>query len=746
MLKKIIALSIHLTILLSISACTHTETDTFDSTQEILQQTVLTHVYSETEHSLPDGYSYVGIVDKTPDSITLQCMSSSSEELLNRIDITLFTDERQPVIVESETKYTLFCSSEDTSYGIWSSFDPETTENRYYLDKILPDGSIETTNDLSTMISGSPIQYFYPQDMVVDNQGNIYISALEHILFLHHDMTYINIIEGIEHFQSFQIEKNGIVHVCYRNTQSTGYYVLCPISPDTGNIENPLSVPSNAKPEGVYLGEGYDIYYLNKEGFFGYNNNEENPEKLMDLENSGLADGIIDAAILSPEHIFVNYMNVSGNHYSIMERANDIDLNTVEIIEIVVLDENKDLVEAVTAYNRKNTGYRVSVINYNDKGGEESLLRDISSNLISPDLYCLPQSDTMRYLVKNDMVIDLYPFLDAETTYTKENLIGAIKNTYTVNEKLIALPIYITIETIIGDKNIVGDSWDVRKMLEIANTQKSDEYLSYNLYREDALSLLLGTNFEESFIDWHDYSFDKELFSDVLNYVISLPLKEDRPKLNQISEKYQGYATGKYLTSIYTYTSISSILGDQVYFSPANISRVGYPTSDGYNGSVITDQTDSFLISKNCSIPNEVWDFIKLNIESSKPLEMAAFYYIPVWKNLFWEAVDSTFEMEFFCNHTGGITAMPYGSIELEPDGSFNGNTGVKTIMTNDIAISFLTWLDNIGTPVTNTGNTKEIKEIITEETSALWSGICTVDQCVDRVYSRVQLWLSEHE
>ncbi len=744
-MKKVISLFVIFTILMNTSACIREETDTIESSQQISEQTVLTHVYTETEYSLPDGYNYGGIASKTTNSVTIQCTKPSTDESMSRLDITLYTDGREPLMIESETKYTLLCSAGNVSYGLWNSFDSTTNKAYYHLDKISQDGTITTVNDIASLIEGPAVKYFYPQDMVTDSQGNIYISALEHILVLSHNLELLSIVDGIEHFQSLQTGKDGMVYVCYRDTY-TGDYVLCPVTPGNNQLGIPISLPAKSNPEGIYFGEGYDVYYLNKEGFYGYNISEESSEKLMDLKNSGLSDGIVEAAVLSTEYIFINYINVSGNHYSIMQKADDIDLTTNKIIEIVTLDENDDLVEAVMAYNRKNNGYHVSVIDYSDRGGEEALLRDISANLVSPDLYCLPQSDTMRYLFKNNMIIDLYPFLNSEEIYTNDNLIGAVKNTYTISEKLLALPMYITVETVIGDKNVVGETWNAEQMLNIARTQKQDEYLSYNLYREEALTLLFGDNFEEIFIDWQNYTFDKTLFNEVIRYINNLPLKKDRPKIDQISKKYEGYETGKYLTSIYTYTSVASILGDQIYFSPEHISRIGYPASNNSNGSIITDQTDAFMISKNCEFPEEVWKFIELNIECAKPTEMSAYYYIPVWKSLFWEAVETTYEMEYFCNHTGGITAMPIGVIELEPDGSLHGNTGIKTVMTQETAENFLAWIDTIGIPFVQFGDTKEIKEIILEETSALWADTCTIEQCVDRVYSRIQLWLSEHE
>ena len=749
---------------LLLTACTRPTEDETVPTEEA-QPALLTHVYTETPITIPGDYSYSCISGSTADSVTLLCTrwvsagegdsprAQYENSRYETAEITFYTDGREPLVTEmGDLSYEQYTTAPDgTGYGIANYYDETTGFSGFRLDKITEgEPSVLSDNIAALFGAEDPAEamFFFPSGLTADEAGRLYIATHQSLVVLNADMTPALLLDNLQSCQG--LEKRGdTVYLLYYDTENTGGYALAPILPEEKKLGAPIALPEGVRADSLYLGEGYDVFYLSAGGLWGYNTGDPEGTLLMSMANSNLPNSFSELSVLDSGHFFARYSIGDQSCLSLLTKGEDIDLSEITLLDMAILwVGSSDLNSAVVSYNKAHPDVRILVKDYNalsspEENGVDRLLREIETGVYTPDLFYLSEEAVIRYLAERNLLADFYPLMEGEEIFHRDNLFGAVKNTYTTGNNLYALPMYLELETVIADKTVVGerDGWTIEECLAI-----SEQMLDAGKYIPGEILMDMG-NTVFSFIDWDTYtcSFDTDLFRRFLTYVTGA-VQEGERKLTEMNtdpdNRYLPYLNGYLPAAVVEYSRPNQILSDILYFGDNKIT-IGYPTPDGKGGTRLrTSLTDVFMIAADCTDAAVAWDFIKSAMPEAE--DVWRLHGIAAWKHIFDAQIEDESGMYNFVRYDGGMSGSSQ-DFELAPDGTYRGRPGIKTTLTPEKADAFRNLLENAGSPLPLRGSTEEITAILEEEMSALLAGSCTAADCAARIQSRVSLWLAEH-
>jgi len=154
---------------------------------------------------------------------------------------------------------------------------------------------------------------------------------------------------------------------------------------------------------------------------------------------------------------------------------------------------------AIAAFNRENRDYQIQVVEYLDSSdpygwypAQQRFLIDLMTGN-APDIIFISQ-DIRDTLIRQGLLADLYPFLDADPTLSRAdffpNVLGALE---TPDGSLPTIDNAFVVETMIGMADAVGDmqSWTFADMLALVEQADTQFLLGEWTTAERSLDLVL---------------------------------------------------------------------------------------------------------------------------------------------------------------------------------------------------------------------------------------------------------------
>ncbi|MBE5885638.1 MAG: hypothetical protein E7284_04450 [Lachnospiraceae bacterium] len=221
---------------------------------------------------------------------------------------------------------------------------------------------------------------------------------------------------------------------------------------------------------------GYDFETGNRVPLFSMANLEYNL-----YQTTYMKDGIL--------YTYVNLLNVGPIVIKTMPKE-FVQTDEREVLYFATLSDSISIPQEVAEFNISNTQYRIEVLAYgNEENPMQALLQDIMAGK-KIDLYDLETIDYFT-LVEKDMLADIYPFIDADEEFSREDFRDEILNACEVNGELPVIIPGFYIQTFLVDDSRIseyGGEWneEVIKTLMQENTETS--------YREEMLLYLYHAN------------------------------------------------------------------------------------------------------------------------------------------------------------------------------------------------------------------------------------------------------------
>jgi len=260
----------------------------------------------------------------------------------------------------------------------------------------------------------------------------------------------------------------------------------------------------------------------------------------------------------------------------------------------------------IAEYNLTHEDCRVEVREYGQEGFEEGLMR-LNAEIVQgngPDLLDLSDIDVAPYISLGALT-DLYPMMAADAELQPETFVPGILKLYEENGHLYGIAPGYRLETIMGKSALLGDpsEWTVEKMNDVIDNLPEGSCFINNLGALGFLRIVLQRGMDE-YVDWEaaSCSFDSNQFRELLQLAAvmdTFPVFEDDE---------QAIAEGKLPANRLYVSDVEEYAASSRLFQGEPVVCVGYPSPEG-GGALVTP----YLPVGICRGENQdaAWEFVK---------------------------------------------------------------------------------------------------------------------------------------
>ncbi len=628
---------------------------------------------------------------------------------------------------------------------------------------------------------------FYVSNFFVDNSGNVYLSDWQNVYIYDQDGNQKTTVDLSENGGELCELKAGVVGVCYyKNDEAKpeeSGRVFQEIDPAAGKLTgDTVKLPDSAY--NFFPGDDvYDIYYDYNGNIYGYKFDTDTKDKVIDwiecdINSNNLNSYSIlpDGRVIAFENTYDDQTQTNTMQLIVMTRVDAASVVNKTVLTFACMYLDWNMRDAIVKFNRASNTHRIVVRDYSEYNTDDDYtagIQKLNTEMLSgklPDMidintYSMPIE---QYAAKG-FLTDLYELIDADADLSREDFVQPVlKALESADGKLYQLPQTFAVDTAIALDKVVGeyDTWNLAAVKD-AMTKLQDGATVFDVYRtkSDILSTCISRNID-AFVDWENGAahFDSDEFKALLEFANSFP---DTYDWENADEEDQDSAqnrmnAGKQLMSSFYVSSLEDILYQLTGYN-GKVKFVGYPSEDGTSNHAF--QIDGAIaISSTCADKTAAWNFMKqfLNEEYqssyniwSFPINQAAFdaklkemmteeYQtddngnpIRIPKVTYY--TDGNGTMTGYSTGNGGVAVMQAsadGSVEMGENGEVN-----VYAMTQEQADEIL-GLINATTAVY--GYDESIMGIITDEAAPYFAGEKSLDDTVNMIQSRVNLYVAE--
>lgn len=751
--------------------------------------------YVETEYPLPDDCYMVRELtpryDTDSDTVTVYAQSGETLDIdgksVRRTHGSFYSFASDGTVTATldltlpdNTRIVSGVFSEERVYYITYLYDRTDASYEYHLNSTIYQNNSDTALS-DTAVSIELSEYFNSYDMpscvCVDKNDNIYIAGQTRLVCLRSDMTVLFDLEPENYIMSMVSLRNGTVGICSFFGNEVGLAIL----DESGRYSKPYPLTEGTRTLLCALGndDRYELYFADSSFVWGASFNENGgltKEPVMKLSESGILNADTTKAMQTESSAYPvaafgeNFMFAatgSGEYSGLtpyMYSPSSLDDASIQTITVAYAEALPiDIADKLAVFQRQNKSIRIETKDYSiystpdDKStAHEQLAFDIVNGICSPDIVIGQSKDTeLLQLIKNKLYVDLVPYLASDDTINSDTLFGCIKRSFDDGDGgMWGICRQFTFRTIVSTREMLGEyveleSWTIDEMLDFLESLPEDVERMSLATRESSDYQFLCNGYG-MFIDMDNAvcSFDSDTFKRYLSYVMTLPqdAREARSSSNYLklsaAERYHERASGRLALEFFSMWGAEALFEPICLFGTHDYVPIGLATN-GTSGTQIRP-TECFVITTFSDAPDLCFELIKSFFTEcgapDRPLIGVELYSLkPQLEGL----MDYLADYDIIHYFDGA-----YSLSERDPsaplDESSLSEPGMIVRFTEEDGEKLVSFLDRAGYPLLDS-TPEAVNAIIDEETSALFAGHGTVEECADRIQSRVSIWLSEN-
>lgn len=530
-----------------------------------------------------------------------------------------------------------------TQNWVYNEDYTESSVQNYYVTIDTENGEIISAMNFNEILeaTGKDLSSVYINQCVMDDAGSLYIVLDNSVVIIDNEMNYKSTVDLGE----------GWVDAI----TSIGEKVLLVFNPDASSARQVYIIENGelTKLESAVLNEafksypsingayGNKLYYSTSNGIIAYDFTTDSASEILNFINSDIdtSNGYNIKVIGNDK--FINSQTEwledgSKTTLSVLTKVPDELLKEEIILTLgcTYLDYNVN--KAIIAYNKQNTGIRISVKSYdiynnqdnNWTGSVTQLNNDIATGNVPDILLFSTQLPIESYLQKG-IFADLGQFIDDEEigidrTKYLENILKACE----VDGKIQSLIINFTVNTMFAKSKFVGteSGWTFDEMMNCIDSIPEGMQAFFGYSRDEVINMFFN-NSMNSFINWEtgDTIFESEGFIKFIEYLKTLPEKGyweeyygedfvyDQETDMQMNQNYElRYFKDKALFNFnYIGNFYSSLSYAMNSFASNEVTAIGYPTNDPESNGAIISPSVELAISNSSKAKEQAWDVLK---------------------------------------------------------------------------------------------------------------------------------------
>ncbi len=521
---------------------------------------------------------------------------------------------------------------------------------------------------------------------------------------------------------------------------------MAPFDLKTGQIGEPVEPPFNMNYYGVNSSVNYDLLLTSSTGVFGYNVGDAEPTPIMNYINSDLpASGLNQITEISETQFLASYYDNTDyqQHIGLFTYVDPADIPDKEVITIASYYMDYQMRRRVIEYNKTNEKYRIMIKDYSQysqaddyMAGYTKLNNDILAGNM-PDILIVDGEIPLDSYIEKGLIADIYKFLDEDEELNREDYFQNVLDAYTVDGKLYNIVPYFDVWTVLGKSEDVGEEpgWTVQEMLDLLASKPEGTSLFGSEMNRNTLMYYASMMAIPEFIDEETgkCSFDSQGFKDLLEFLKTLP--EELPEQDWEDPDYwienqMQYIEGRTLLMTSTITSAQSLIYTFGNFGTSEVTYIGFPSENG-KGAVLNCY-DRYAISAKTPNREGVWEFMRYYYTDEF---QESVHQMPINKEIWMEKASAAMEKPYWEDENGEKHYEEYTTwigekeVILEPftqeqvDDLFDYVSSVTTVYNYD----------------------QSLIDIIEEEAAPFFAGQKNVDEVVNIIQNKIQLYLDEN-
>lgn len=657
-----------------------------------------------------------------------------------------------------------YCLGQDGSiYAMVYSYATEPNEEGYYDSKELlckfdAGGKQLFSIDMAEYTAEDP-ENSYINSMTVDGNGRMYVASNNIIWLFDTEGTYKGTVSvgnaANAWINAIGSGKDGKVYACsYSHDGTSSGYQLIEIDFDGKTTGASYANFPSGNGRGLVSGIEQDFLVHDGTSVYEYDMETQTKTAVFDwldcdingstVQNIGvLADGRILAIIEDWES------DDRGLAFLTKTKASEV-AQKETIVVATMSGGGSELQAAAVAFNKSNDNYRISIKQYLDYDNwSENTWSDAMTNLLNditssncPDIIDLTGLN-INQLAAKDVFVDLNKYLEKSQVLNREDFIENILNACTYDEKLVTIPSYFELMTVIGSTEKVGADmgWTLQELIAFAD-QYPEAQLFDRMSKNSILYYLMMYN-ENLFIDWATgkCKFDTDEFKSLLSFVNRFPDEVDWEQ-GQASTPTRIQNGEVLLDTAYIY-NFESI---QIYWEMfgGDVTCIGFPSVDSNSGCALM-MGQAYGITTKSKKQDGAWEFIESMFTKEDNGDW--WYGFPTLKAKLEAMKEDAMKLEYVTDENGepildenGEPIVMGGGSGVGYEDGWEYTYTVPTQKEVDIILSLM----DVAQPVS--GNSEsQITDIINEEAAAYWAGQKSVDEVANIIQSRIQIYVDEN-
>ena len=360
--------------------------------------------------------------------------------------------------------------------------------------------------------------------------------------------------------------------------------------------------------------ENYDYYLRGASRLYGYDSNSKRSIPLLDYTASAMqmTESMYVVPVSAQQALGI-YDGTGIATLASYRRLEPSEIKEKQIITVggLYLDGNSSISDAVAAFNKSNPEYQIEMKNYSMDNCVEQFNLDVAAGKL-PDVLVLNDNSPIEEYISMGMLEDLYPYLDKDEDYSREDMIDSVRNAMEVNGGLYYLSGEFWVNSMVVPTEYVGkdkENWTIRDMMSVAE-KYPDAALFWYTGKNQILYNLTFCNLAD-FVDWErkECHFDSEEFVDMLRLANERGSEDENAMAAAEEDQLEAYHNREVLFDNSSYIDIYAIQEAQRIYGTKEVTMIGMPNEEG-SGSCFTFQ-NVYAISSASKVKEGAWQFVR---------------------------------------------------------------------------------------------------------------------------------------
>ncbi len=607
----------------------------------------------------------------------------------------------------------------------------------------------------SILLSGVDEDMWQVTALRTDAEGNIYLLSNSFIVILDSNGDTFYSGENNDGIKAIEVDGSGeVVFSRMRINPSIQmefyYYDFLKKTFTKTDFTPPSNVTKYDAIFSVAFADGFDIYYINSSGVFGYDFGSSEAVPLCNWLNSDIYyDYTSVVKIINRETIicavtdpFTNAVitPISNCDIAVMTRIPDDKVVPKTNITLAFTVDLTDVKAAAISFNMKSDKYHIAFDDYTGYGetlgNTEKLNLAITTGII-PDILLIPTNDgsiNYKNYAEKGLFCDLYEFLDKDTELCRDDILYCIRSAFDTGGKLYYIPTSFYINTLASKRSMTADDFlTLDSFFSLATeTPVEGSVIAAGNYK-DAVYQFINSAMNE-FIDYEAKicSFNDGRFNRLIKLFDGMPVYNGEfantcsPAQLEWLQNNNSSLINVSINNPEAFVAFKYIFGNEPY------SLIGFPSKNGNGAELHTNFM--FSITEQSENKNAAWEFIKYFVSVKGTfVENRVTNDLPIITTAFESAILNLIGRYYYVNYTDRLE-LRYSTEEIS-------GFGASYAITQKEAEEIIKYMNSVQI---SDKSDRYAMSIIKEELSTYYAGATTLDHAIELIQNRVSIYINE--